>query len=57
MNRVISAQAQVFGVLTGANGQPLVNADCDQISEQLLEGRKRFPVRFLPKAIQAPGRR
>ena len=38
-------------MLASASGQPLVNADGDQLPEDFLEGRKRLPVRFLPEAI------
>lgn len=44
-------------MFASTSSQPLVDADRSQPPEDLLKGRKRHLMRFLPKAIQTPGGR
>lgn len=53
MDRVVTAQSQVFRVLAGTNRNRLVDADRGQVRIQILKGRERLAVLLCPQPIQS----
>lgn len=51
VNCIVAAEPQIFGVLASAHGEPLIDANRDELRVKLLENRERFPVLCSPKAI------
>lgn len=54
VNRVVAAEPQIFGVLSGPTGEARIDADRDQVFLQLLEGRQCFCVLDLSQPALAP---
>jgi hypothetical protein len=48
VNRVVAAKSEIFGQLTGAMSEVLVDADRDHVFLQPLEGRQRLCLLVLP---------
>ena len=57
MNRVVTAQSQVFGVLASTNRKLPIDADRSQVRIQLLEVCERLAVLISPEPIQSTGSR
>ena len=55
MDRVVTAQPQVFGVLAGTNREFVIDADGNQIPIQGLKACERLTVLIRPEPIQSPG--
>ena len=57
VDRVVTAQSQVFGVLAGTNRKLLIDANRSQVRVQLLKVRERLAVLIRPEPIQSTGSR
>gem|GEM_PF-4772069 len=57
MDRVVTAQAQVFGVLAGANRKLLIDTDRSQFRIERLKVRECLVMLVRPEPIQSVGRR
>jgi len=51
VDRVVAAEPQVFRMLAGASGEPLVDANGNQLRVKLLEGRESFPMLLSSETI------
>lgn len=57
MDRVVTAQSQVFGVLAGTNRKLPINTDRGQVRIQILKACEHLVVLIRPEPIQPAGSR